>query len=157
MQSTIVFIRFPIVFIQFGNLFTQCYIYFTQWHPYQTNKVVYLRKNSTNPFKTTQIMKHYLLLAGLFACVLSASAQTVGTKPNVINQGINPMTQTDNRGKFINEQRVRDMQHDNLMASSQVNSVMATPLAPSVPNNLPIFIRLLCLMKQPPRVSGCPL
>ena len=61
-------------------------------------------------------MKHYLLLAGLFACVLSASAQTVGTKPNVINQGINPMTQTDNRGKFINEQRVRDMQHDNLMA-----------------------------------------
>lgn len=61
-------------------------------------------------------MKHYLLLAGLFACVLSASAQKVGTKPNVINQGINPMTQTDNRGKFINEQRVRDMQHDNLMA-----------------------------------------
>lgn len=61
-------------------------------------------------------MKHYLLLAGLFACVLSASAQTVGTKPNVINQGINPMTQTDNRGKFINEQRVRDMQRDNLMA-----------------------------------------
>ena len=61
-------------------------------------------------------MKHYLLLAGLFACVLSASAQTVGTKPNVINQGINPMTQTDNRVKFINEQRVRDMQHDNLMA-----------------------------------------
>lgn len=61
-------------------------------------------------------MKHYLLLAGLFACVLSASAQTVGTKPNVINQGINPMTQTDNRGRFINEQRVRDMQHDNLMA-----------------------------------------
>lgn len=62
-------------------------------------------------------MKHYLLLAGLFACVLSASAQKVGTKPNVINQGINPMTQTDNRGKFINEQRVRDMQHDNLMAN----------------------------------------
>lgn len=61
-------------------------------------------------------MKHYLLLAGLFACVLSASAQKVGTKPNVINQGINPMTQTDNRGKFINEQRVRDMQRDNLMA-----------------------------------------
>ena len=61
-------------------------------------------------------MKHYLLLAGLFACVLSASAQKVGTKPNVINHGINPMTQTDNRGKFINEQRVRDMQHDNLMA-----------------------------------------
>ena len=61
-------------------------------------------------------MKHYLLLAGLFACVLSASAQKVGTKPNVINQGINPMTQTDNRGKFINEQRVRDMQHDYLMA-----------------------------------------
>lgn len=61
-------------------------------------------------------MKHYLLLAGLFACVLSASAQKVGSKPNVINQGINPMTQTDNRGKFINEQRVRDMQHDNLMA-----------------------------------------
>ena len=61
-------------------------------------------------------MKHYLLLAGLFACVLSASAQTVGTKPNVINHGINPMTQTDNRVKFINEQRVRDMQHDNLMA-----------------------------------------
>ena len=61
-------------------------------------------------------MKHYLLLAGLFACVLSASAQKVGTKPNVINQGINPMTQTDIRGKFINEQRVRDMQHDNLMA-----------------------------------------
>ena len=61
-------------------------------------------------------MKHYLLLAGLFACVLSASAQTVGTKPNVINQGINPMTQTDIRGKFINEQRVRDMQRDNLMA-----------------------------------------
>lgn len=61
-------------------------------------------------------MKHYLLLVGLFACVLSASAQKVGTKPNVINQGINPMTQTDNRGKFINEQRVRDMQHDNLMA-----------------------------------------
>lgn len=84
--------------------------------PIPTNKVVYLRKNSTNPFKTTQIMKHYLLLAGLFACVLSASAQKVGTKPNVINQGINPMTQTDNRGKFINEQRVRDMQHDNLMA-----------------------------------------
>lgn len=47
---------------------------------------------------------------------MSASAQTVGTKPNVINHGINPMTQTDNRGKFINEQRVRDMQHDNLMA-----------------------------------------
>lgn len=47
---------------------------------------------------------------------MSASAQKVGTKPNVINQGINPMTQTDNRGKFINEQRVRDMQHDNLMA-----------------------------------------
>lgn len=61
-------------------------------------------------------MKHYLLLAGLFACVLSASAQKVGTKPNVINHGINPMTQTDNHGKFINEQRVRDMQHDNLMA-----------------------------------------
>lgn len=61
-------------------------------------------------------MKHYLLLAGLFACVLSASAQKVGTKPNVINHGINPMTQTDNRGKFINEQRVRDMQRDNLMA-----------------------------------------
>lgn len=61
-------------------------------------------------------MKHYLLLAGLFACVLSASAQTVGTKPNVINQGVNPMTQIDNHGKFINEQRVRDMQHDNLMA-----------------------------------------
>ena len=61
-------------------------------------------------------MKHYLLLVGLFACVLSASAQKVGTKPNVINQGINPMTQTDNRGKFINEQRVRDMQRDNLMA-----------------------------------------
>ena len=61
-------------------------------------------------------MKHYLLLAGLFACVLSASAQKVGTKPNVINQGVNPMTQTDNRGKFINEQRVRDMQRDNLMA-----------------------------------------
>ena len=61
-------------------------------------------------------MKHYLLLAGLFACVLSASAQKVGTKPNVINQGINPMTQTDNRGKFINDQRVRDMQRDNLMA-----------------------------------------
>ena len=60
-------------------------------------------------------MKHYLLLAGLFACVLSASAQKVGTKPN-FNHGINPMTQTDNRGKFINEQRVRDMQHDNLMA-----------------------------------------
>lgn len=47
---------------------------------------------------------------------MSASAQKVGTKPNVINQGINPMTQTDNRGKFINEQRVRDMQHDYLMA-----------------------------------------
>lgn len=47
---------------------------------------------------------------------MSASAQKVGTKPNVINQGVNPMTQTDNRGKFINEQRVRDMQHDNLMA-----------------------------------------
>ncbi len=61
-------------------------------------------------------MKHYLLLAGLFACVLSASAQKVGTKSNVINHGINPMTQTDNRGKFINEQRVRDMQRDNLMA-----------------------------------------
>lgn len=61
-------------------------------------------------------MKHYLLLAGLFACVLSASAQKVGTKPNVINQGVNPMTQTDIRGKFINEQRVRDMQRDNLMA-----------------------------------------
>ena len=61
-------------------------------------------------------MKHYLLLAGLFACVLSASAHKVGTKPNVINQGVNPMTQTDNRGKFINEQRVRDMQRDNLMA-----------------------------------------
>ncbi len=61
-------------------------------------------------------MKHYLLLAGLFACVLSASAQKVGTKPNVINQGVNPMTQIDNRGKFINEQRVRDMQRDNLMA-----------------------------------------
>lgn len=79
-------------------------------------KLYICEQNSTNPFKTTQIMKHYLLLAGLFACVLSASAQTVGTKPNVINQGINPMTQTDNRGKFINEQRVRDMQHDNLMA-----------------------------------------
>lgn len=61
-------------------------------------------------------MKHYLLLAGLFACVLSASAQKVGTKPNVINQGVTTMTQTDNRGKFINEQRVRDMQRDNLMA-----------------------------------------
>ena len=61
-------------------------------------------------------MKHYLLLAGLFACVLSASAQKVGTKPNVINQGVNPMTQIDNHGKFINEQRVRDMQRDNLMA-----------------------------------------
>lgn len=61
-------------------------------------------------------MKHYLLLAGLFAGVLSASAQKVGTKSNVINHGINPMTQTDNRGKFINEQRVRDMQRDNLMA-----------------------------------------
>lgn len=47
---------------------------------------------------------------------MSASAQKVGTKPNVINQGVNPMTQIDNRGKFINEQRVRDMQHDNLMA-----------------------------------------
>lgn len=57
-------------------------------------------------------MKHYLLLAGLFACVLSASAQKVG----IINHGINQMTQTDNRGRFINEQRVRDMQHDNLMA-----------------------------------------
>lgn len=79
-------------------------------------KLYICEQNSTNPFKTTQIMKHYLLLAGLFACVLSASAQKVGTKPNVINQGINPMTQTDNRGKFINEQRVRDMQHDNLMA-----------------------------------------
>lgn len=79
-------------------------------------KLYICEQNSTNPFKTTQIMKHYLLLAGLFACVLSASAQTVGTKPNVINQGINPMTQTDIRGKFINEQRVRDMQHDNLMA-----------------------------------------
>lgn len=79
-------------------------------------KLYICEQNSTNPFKTTQIMKHYLLLAGLFACVLSASAQTVGTKPNVINQGINPMTQTDNRGKFINEQRVRDMQRDNLMA-----------------------------------------
>ena len=61
-------------------------------------------------------MKHYLLLAGLFACVLSASAQKVGTKPNVINQGVNPMTQIDNHGKFINEQRVSDMQRDNLMA-----------------------------------------
>lgn len=61
-------------------------------------------------------MKHYLLLAGLFACVLSASAQKVGTKPNVINHGINPMTQIDNRGRFINDQRVRDMQHDYLMA-----------------------------------------
>ncbi|WP_444391719.1 hypothetical protein [Prevotella sp.] len=61
-------------------------------------------------------MKHYLLLAGLFACVLSASAQKVGTKPNVINHGINPMTQTDNRDRFINDQRVRDMQHDYLMA-----------------------------------------
>lgn len=61
-------------------------------------------------------MKHYLLLAGLFACVLSASAQKVGTKPNVINQGINPMTQIDNHGRFINDQRVRDMQRDNLMA-----------------------------------------
>lgn len=61
-------------------------------------------------------MKHYLLLAGLFACVLSASAQKVGTKPNVINHGINPMTQIDNHGRFINDQRVRDMQHDNLMA-----------------------------------------
>ena len=40
-------------------------------------------------------MKHYLLLAGLFACVLSASAQKVGTKPNVINQGVTTMTQTD--------------------------------------------------------------
>ena len=79
-------------------------------------KLYICEQNSTNPFKTTQIMKHYLLLAGLFACVLSASAQKVGTKPNVINQGINPMTQTDNRGKFINEQRVRDMQRDNLMA-----------------------------------------
>lgn len=79
-------------------------------------KLYICEQNSTNPFKTTQIMKHYLLLAGLFACVLSASAQKVGTKPNVINQGINPMTQTDIRGKFINEQRVRDMQHDNLMA-----------------------------------------
>lgn len=79
-------------------------------------KLYICEQNSTNPFKTTQIMKHYLLLAGLFACVLSASAQKVGTKPNVINHGINPMTQTDNRGKFINEQRVRDMQHDNLMA-----------------------------------------
>ena len=69
-------------------------------------------------------MKHYLLLAGLFACVLSASAQTVGTKPNVINQGINPMTQTDNRGKFINEQRVRDMQHDNLMADKHTRARM---------------------------------
>lgn len=47
---------------------------------------------------------------------MSASAQKVGTKSNVINHGINPMTQTDNRGKFINEQRVRDMQRDNLMA-----------------------------------------
>lgn len=79
-------------------------------------KLYICEQNSTNPFKTTQIMKHYLLLAGLFVCVLSASAQKVGTKPNVINQGINPMTQTDIRGKFINEQRVRDMQHDNLMA-----------------------------------------
>lgn len=79
-------------------------------------KLYICEQNSTNPFKTTQIMKHYLLLAGLFACVLSASAQKVGTKPNVINQGINPMTQTDIRGKFINEQRVRDMQRDNLMA-----------------------------------------
>lgn len=47
---------------------------------------------------------------------MSASAQKVGIKPNVINHGINPMTQTDNRGKFINDQRVRDMQHDYLMA-----------------------------------------
>lgn len=61
-------------------------------------------------------MKHYLLLAGLFACVLSASAQKVGIKPNIINHGISQMTQTDNRDRFINEQRVRDMQHDNLMA-----------------------------------------
>lgn len=79
-------------------------------------KLYICEQNSTNPFKTTQIMKHYLLLAGLFACVLSASAQKVGTKPNVINQGVTTMTQTDNRGKFINEQRVRDMQRDNLMA-----------------------------------------
>lgn len=79
-------------------------------------KLYICEQNSTNPFKTTQIMKHYLLLAGLFACVLSASAQKVGTKPNVINHGINPMTQIDNHGRFINDQRVRDMQRDNLMA-----------------------------------------
>lgn len=79
-------------------------------------KLYICEQNSTNPFKTTQTMKHYLLLAGLFACVLSASAQKVGIKPNIINHGISQMTQTDNRDRFINEQRVRDMQHDNLMA-----------------------------------------
>lgn len=47
---------------------------------------------------------------------MSASAQKVGIKPNIINHGISQMTQTDNRDRFINEQRVRDMQHDNLMA-----------------------------------------